>query len=242
MARQLGGGKFIGTMGGITGYMRNGGLFVKSAEDKSTGRERLTSKKKRYNNDEFGSASRSGRLIRQAAGPLLMHMKDGSMVNRLSVALHRLIVLDTINGRGERKVLEQNLHHIEGFEFNKNAQTTDIIQCLYEYNADGERGLMKVFFKPFIPLEKIAAPTWATHFKLVVLGAIINLERMAEECDSAQSGLWRVDTSESIAVELNLTLRMETEGVKMLFMGVRFYEEGKCLREENGMRLICVKY
>jgi len=241
MAKQTSVIKFVGTMGGLTGYLRDGKYFIKSAETNNPRSEQ----KKRKNNPEFGEVSRTGRLIREAADILLCQVRDGSHVNRLTKALHPLIQLDIIHPCKERKILKEHLHLIKGFEFNHKAQLKDLITCPYEYSLDEETGIMNVFFPPFIPAQNIIAPSGATHFRFEALGCAFNLETQENEFSLSASNDWSITTTEAIAIELRVSLPLKVEGAKMLMLTVLFLEENsgemQLMRERNGMRVVEVK-
>jgi hypothetical protein len=241
MAKQTSIIKFVGTIGGVTGYLRDGKHFIKSAEANNPTSEQ----KKRKNNPEFGEVSKTGRLIREVADILLCQVRDGSHVNRLTKALHPLIQLDTIHPCKERKILKEHLHLIKGFEFNQKAQLKDLITCPYEYSLDEETGIMNVFFPPFIPAQNICAPRGATHFRFEALGCAINLEIQENEFSISSSNDWLVTTTEAIAIELRVSLPLKIEGTKILMLAVLFFEEKsgdmELMKERNGMRVVEVK-
>lgn len=238
MAKQAG-FKFIGKLGGLTGFIRGGKFFVRAGEDAQA------EKKRRNNNPEFGRASAAGKLIRNACGVLLFQSKDGSRVNRLTSAMQGLIALDKYHRSGERKVLDEHLHLLKGFEFNKNAEIGKIIRCSYEHSIDGESGIMKVFFKPFIPKESIDAPYGSTHFKIAAEGASVNIDANKCEHNYAESGYWGVNTTDAIGIELVVSLPLEVNGAKMLYLGVEFFKEAEGvmekMKEKNGVRLVDVR-
>jgi hypothetical protein len=246
MGRQTGAIKFIGKVGTVTGYIRDGQHLIKSAEESNPGNKRAQSqRKKRENNTEFGNASSAGRRIREAANLILSWTARGSYVNRLTSAMQGLVELDTGNPFKQRKVLGEHLHFIKGFEFNEKAEVSKIIVCDYEYNIDADSGIMTVFFKPFVPKESIAMPRGATHFRLAAQGCVVNTEKDNHEQSSALSATWSVGTTEAIAIELRVSLPLKVEGAKMLMLGVHFYEEKfgkmKLMKERSGVRVVEVK-
>ncbi|WP_374165915.1 hypothetical protein [Arcticibacter sp. MXS-1] len=66
---------------------------------------------------EFGLASSSARIIRQAFHPLHRDLHDGAMVNRLTSAVSRSIRASS-KERGERDLHDGDLSFLEGFSFN----------------------------------------------------------------------------------------------------------------------------
>lgn len=97
MAKQTGILPFTGKLGNLIGYRRNGSYFVRSMPE-----EVRQTTATRQSSRNFGIASRTGKLIRQAITPQLSIGRDGTLVNRLNKAL--------IQGR---------LQQLEGFRFNR---------------------------------------------------------------------------------------------------------------------------
>lgn len=238
MAKQTSVIKFVGTIGEVTGYVRDGKHFIKSAEANNPRSEH----KKRKNNSEFGEASKTGRLIRQAADTIISLVRDGSHVNRLTKALQPLIHLDTIHPARERKILREHLHLIKGFEFIRKAELKDLISSPYEYSLDEGTGIMNIFFPPFIPAQNIFAPRGATHFRFEALGCTLNLETQQHEFNISSSNDWPVGTTDAIAIELRISLPLKIEGAKMLMLSVQFFQEkfGKMqlMEERSGVKVI----
>lgn len=81
---------------------------------------------------EFAAVSKTGRLIRDAFGPFIQQVKDGTMVNRLNKELVALKQADTKNCRGERRA-ETMLADTEAnkpfriFQFNEQVKVYELL-------------------------------------------------------------------------------------------------------------------
>lgn len=86
---------------------------------------------------EFGLASNCARIIRQAFYPHALHA-DGSMINRLNVAVLKCIKNSYGKARGERDLHDADLKHLEGFQFNKNSPMREVllVRPVAELGAD----------------------------------------------------------------------------------------------------------
>lgn len=118
MAKQTGILPFTGKLGNLIGYRRNGSYFVRSMpeEVKQTTATRQSSR-------NFGVASRTGKLVRQAITPQLSIGRDGTLVNRLNKAL--------IQGGKDR------LQQLEGFRFNRHTGVEKFFSRLPMLSTDG---------------------------------------------------------------------------------------------------------
>jgi hypothetical protein len=241
MAIQAGLMPMIGTIDELVFYKRRGKLVVrrKGTRDKKWYAETPTLASCRRNNREFANASKAGKLIRESVKPLLLRVKDGYMTNRMMSAVLEIVKKDVRNPWGERKVCDENIKELEGFEFNNVMPVKKVMKAEPEIEIDKERGIMTVFFKPFIPTEMIKAPKGSTHFKIVSAGVSINFDECKHEVSLSESKMWETKTKEALSIELRNSLDMKMDGVQMLFWGVQFYRNGewKPFSEKNCLRL-----
>jgi len=75
----------------------------------------------RENNAEFGRACIGSKKLRDVLRSIILLTSDAKMANRLTSRIARIIKADTVNIRGERKVLPENLSMLKDFSFNATA-------------------------------------------------------------------------------------------------------------------------
>lgn len=136
---------FTGRLNNVIGYCRHGVHYLRSrpAAVRQTTATRQAARR-------FGMASCSGRLIRQAYGPLLDTRYEGSLVNRLNKAL----VLAGSQPEG-----------ITGFRFNANTGLERFFPVLPVTTAAGE---------VHIPAQALSVVRKATHLEVTLIAVRID--------------------------------------------------------------------
>jgi hypothetical protein len=84
---------------------------------------------------DFSTASKAGRLIRQALKPYTSKYKDGSLHYRLNALLGQILRLDTESPAGQKRLLPENISLLTGFRFNNDARVPKMDQV--EINESG---------------------------------------------------------------------------------------------------------
>ena len=143
MAIQTGQIRFTGRIGDLIGYYRNGVHCLRSRPTKVH-----QTKATRQAAQQFGIASRKGKLIRQVFAPHLQGRKDGGWVNRLNKTL-----------------IESGLEGLQGYRFNLQ---TGIDTFFSKFTIDNNNLLQ-------IPAQELPAlPCKATHLEVKLIAASIN--------------------------------------------------------------------
>ncbi|QEC41554.1 hypothetical protein [Pseudobacter ginsenosidimutans] len=143
MAIQTGQIRFTGRIGDLIGYYRNGVHCLRSRPAKVH-----QTKATRQAAQQFGIASRKGKLIRQAFAPHLNGRKDGGWVNRLNKTL-----------------IQSGLEGLKGYRFN---QQTGIETFFPQFTIDHNNLLQ-------IPAQVLPAlPRKVTHLEVKLIAASIN--------------------------------------------------------------------
>ena len=123
MARQKGIIKLDGTLDDISFIKTSDGFIAKMKGGVSASRIKsdpafeLT----RQNMQEFNSAAKAGKLLREAFATAVKNSSDGRVISRLVKDLMKVIKSDTSNARGLRTVAKGNLGFLQGFNFNVQA-------------------------------------------------------------------------------------------------------------------------
>jgi len=158
--------KIEGTLDGMTFYKGKDGYLVRTKGGVSKARIQNDPAfiRTRENGTEFGQSATSGKLLRQALTPLLVDVKDGTLIARLMKTMTGVKNADTTSVRGSRNVA-MGLNTAEGktwlkeFDFNSQAKLKSIVLADYQLNTTtGE-----IAMSNFIPLQHMNVPGGATH-------------------------------------------------------------------------------
>ncbi|SIN67588.1 hypothetical protein [Chitinophaga niabensis] len=122
MARQTGPVTFTGKLGNLIGYEVDGVHLLRSMpahveRSYATKRSAL----------DFGTASKGGRLLRNALSGELEIPDDGKLVNRINKVLQAIVKADAHHFPGQRRILTRHLPALTGFNLNS---TTKLDQLL----------------------------------------------------------------------------------------------------------------
>ena len=220
MARQKGIIKLDGTIGGITFYKSQDGYLAR--EKGGVPADRIANdpafQRTRENGAEFGRAGKAGKILRTAIRAMLQNAPDSKMVSRLTTEMVKVIQADVTNTRGQRNVIDGEAELLEGFEFNINGKLGTTIYAPYSATIDRVTGALSVSIPAFVPLNMIAAPGGATHFKIVSAGAEIDFENETFVMDSSASAVLPWDTTATAV--LNLTNNVTANSTDPLFLAL----------------------
>lgn len=238
MARQSGIIKLKGTIGGISFFKSADGYMAR--EKGGVDSKRIASdpafKRTRENGQEFGRAGKAGKLVRNALRTLLQNARDARMVSRLTKALLAIIKTDTENTRGSRTVEAGNMNALSGFDFNINGKLETTLYAEHVKTLDRTTGELGLTIAPFNPLERIAAPAGATHFKVSGGGAELDFANGSFNFASADSGMLPLTSANTEELDLGVSLTAETTLPILQVMSVEFYQEvnGEMYALNNG--------
>jgi hypothetical protein len=178
MAKQKSLIKLKGTIGDITFYKTADGFVAreKTTLDGSRIATDPSFQRTRENGQEFGRAGKAGKLLRDAFRTVVQASSDSKMVSRLTSAMIKVIQADAVNARGLRNVIDGEAELLEGFEFNIQAPLQTILFAPFSTSMDRTTGAISLTLPVFVPSNAMAAPTGATHFKIIAAGAAIDFE------------------------------------------------------------------
>lgn len=166
MARQNGLIKIKGTLDNVNFYKTKDGDLarMKTSVDAARIKNDPAFVRTRENNQEFGMAASSGKLVRDAFRPMTMLAADGRVTARLTKLMSDIRKLDTTSARGERTVATAIAdplakEKLKGFNFNKEAILKSIL--FRPFTLDVNTGILEII--DLIPTNHIAAPQGATH-------------------------------------------------------------------------------
>lgn len=227
MAQQKGILPLKGTIGNINFYKSKDGYMAR--EKTSVTKERIANDpafaRTRENGAEFGRAGQAGKLLRTALRSLLLNTADSRMVARLTREMLRVVQADATNERGMRNVIDGEAALLEGFDFNANSKLSTSLFAPYAATIDRVTGVLQVQISSFIPLNMVAAPSGATHFKLVAAGVEVDFENKTYVV--AFSDSTSLPITSNATAPLNLSNPVTANSTKPLFLalGIEFYQE-----------------
>ena len=239
MAKQKGIIKLDGTIGGIT--------FYKTTEDGYLAREKggvsadkiandPAFQRTRENGEEFGRAGKAGKLLRNSIRAMLQNASDSRMVGRLTQKMVEVIQEDLTNPRGQRNVIDGEAELLEGFEFNINGKLGTTLYAPFTGTIDRVAGTLTANIPAFVPINMLAAPGGATHFKIVSAGAEVDFENETFVIDTQATAVLPWDSAATAVITLVNTVTPNSTHPLFLALGIEFYQEvnGQMYPLKNG--------
>jgi hypothetical protein len=232
MARQKGPLRFEGSVGELSFYRdKQHGYIVrrKGGPSRRQIKTRKSCARVRENNEEFGLASSAGALLRQAFAPLIQPCREYSMSRRLQAELLALVKADTTHGRGERKLLPENLPALKHFELSALCPSSRYFLLPVQRKGTGEDLLVQA---PLLSLQGLVAG--ATHFEVCSVVVRIDFDKRKWSQQVQYSGKLKVGSE---ALPLCFNHDLPGEGILFYGAGILFYQEVngayKLLQEER---------
>ena len=238
MAKQKGIVKLDGTIGGITFYKSQDGYLAR--EKGGVTAQRIANdpsfQRTRENGAEFGTAGKAGKVLRNSIRGLLQNASDSRMVSRLTKDIVSVVQADTTNPRGLRKVTNNEVILLEGFEFNKNGKLGTTLYAPYTAIIDRAAGILSVNIPAFIPGSMIAAPGGTTHYKIVSAGAEVDFDNEKFVVDSKETAILPWDTTPTAVINLANAVTPASTLPLFLALGIEFYQQvnGQMYPLKNG--------
>jgi hypothetical protein len=227
MAQQKGILPLKGTIGNINFYKTKDGYLAR--EKTSINKERIANDpafaRTRENGAEFGRAGQAGKVLRTALRSLLLNTADSRMLSRLTREMMKVIQADAINDRGLRNVIDGEAELLEGFEFNVNSKLGTSLFAPFTTAINRVSGLLSISIPSFVPVNMVAAPSGATHFKLVSAGVEIDFENKSYVVDVSNGGSLQLSATGTAALTLDHQVTANSTKPLFLVFGIEFYQE-----------------
>lgn len=227
MAKQKGIIKLEGTIGDITFFKSQDGYLAR--EHAPVSAEQIANdpafQRTRENNAEFGRAGKASALVRNALRAVIQNAKDARLAARLTGEFSKVIKADLTNPRGLRNVIDGEAELLEGFNCNKNAPLSSTLYAPYSAGINRATGVCAVDLQSFIPANSIAAPSGATHFKILIMAAAINFE--TEQYDNQLQETAMLPLNAVATAPINLSCNLPAAGTTPMFLalGIQFYQQ-----------------
>lgn len=240
MAQQKSFIKLEGKIGDLTFFKTQNGYQAREKGGISASRIATDPKfqRTRENNAEFGRGGAAAKKLRDALRPFIQLTSDGRMVNRLGSRMQRIVRADTVNDRGERQVLPENLPLLRNFNFNAAADVGNTFFIAPTSSIDAATGTGSVSIAAFDPKAAIAKPQGATHyqFSAAIAAVHFNDDEVPVLFNMQESDM--LSLSETTSEPLTLEPSVGNPGDAALFLcfAISFYQEvnGKHYSLNNG--------
>jgi len=238
MAQQKGIIPLQGTIGNITFYKSKDGYMAR--EKSGLNADRIANDpsfaRTRENGAEFGRAGNAGKVLRSAIRALLLNTADSRMIARLTREMMKVIQADTVNERGLRNVIDGEAELLTGFEFNANSKLGTVLFAPFTQSINRVTGVLEINIPSFIPVNMVAAPSGATHYKLVSAGVEIDFEQQTYTVATSNNAAAVIDVNATAALTLTHQVTANSSRPLFLVLGIEFYQEvnGNLYSLKNG--------
>lgn len=199
MAKQIGLLKIEGTLDGLSFYSSKNGLIVRKKAGVSSERIKNDPRfvRTRENMEEFKSAAKIGKMLRDALRPVISNVADKKVTNRLSSALLKISRYDTTSIRGQRSALKgmsaaEGKILLKSFCFNEAKPLGKVLAKPLAVNTT--TGVVSL--ANFIPAEDLIFPVEATHAS--ISSCIVFVNASTNTCEIRTSNV--VSTASTTAV------------------------------------------
>jgi len=201
------------------------GIRSKSSLDKARLKSDPAFERTRENNNEFGNAATSGKILRRAIIDLVSNAKDNKLASRVTQVMSEVKNFDLISPRGQRNVAVGILTPdgkipLIGFNFNRRSSLSEVMQS--DYSLDTATG--EIVISNFIPTQKLIIPEGATHVEFTA--GFLNLDMTTLEKDMQISNVENLAIN-GITTTITLTPAAPAAGTGQSFylLKVAFFQE-----------------
>lgn len=228
MAFQRGSVKLEGKIGDLSFYKVDDNFLAKQKGGNS--KERIANdpifERTRENAMEFGNSSSFAKQLRlslkQSIGSSFELFSDPSLTNRLNKRINSMLKADSVNTRGNRQLLNENLFLLTGFSLNSVAALKDtfFIPLVAEW-LEAEK-LIRLKLPRFLPKSVTDAPVKASLFQFHICATMKVNDNL--QSIGMYSELFALDTVQE-AQDLDLLLGEMNADAAIVFFGVSFFSE-----------------
>lgn len=228
MAFQRGSVKLEGKIGDLSFYKVEDNFLAKQRGGHSKDRiaKDPSFERTRENAKEFGTASSFVKLfklsLKQSLERSFELFSDPSLTNRLNKRINSIVKADSVNARGNRQLLSDNLLLLTGFSLNDGASLKDtfFIPLVPEW-LETEK-LIRFKLPRFLPKSVTDAPDEAALFQFHICATMKVNENL--QSISMNSQLFPLDTVQE-AQDLDLLLGEINADATIVFFGISFFSE-----------------
>ncbi len=180
----------------------------------------------RQNNTEFARACVANRLLRYAFRLIMVNKADRYVSGRLTKTMFKILQSDSVNDRGERKVIQGELGILEGFNFNRDTSLQNVLRGPYNITIDKAVMQATIQFPSFMAKAMIEPTSGAHAFKLTSIAASLNLEEETWPVDPVETDILDIFRHPRKTLELQIPLHghKSTHAI-IVALGIEFFHE-----------------
>jgi len=175
----------------------------------------------RENIAEFTANAAVVKLLKDTIRPAIVRISDSRLHQRMVKRLLIILRTDPVNVRGERSVAEGDWNLLAGLEINASVGLSSTLKPeLVMINTATDWGIS---IQPFQPSDFVVIPEGATHFRVFVAAASIDMSSGNRSFQLEASANLPINT-EAPAINLSIAKALLTEPHKVLIVGVEFLQ------------------
>lgn len=229
MARQEGLIKLRGKIGDLSFYKDKNNGYQARMKGGPT-KEQINSdprfQRTRENGQEFGRAIQTAKQLRDMIREHLAQVGDPQFSNRLTARMRAIIQADTINARGERAVLLDNLPMIKGMECNLGSQLGNVFFVDVAPAYDRQTGEGTLAMPDFLAKTKVKGLEGATHVQVLLVALEFDpANPEAKAIDVVRSSYIDIGKSDNTNAEtLTVEVQPQANSAVITLMGLSYYQ------------------
>lgn len=224
MAKQTGIITLQGNVGRINFFKNRDGFQAREKGGVSKSRIMTDPKyaRTRENIAEFTANAAVVKLLKDTIRPAIVRISDARLHQRLIKRLLTILRTDAVNVRGERNVQEGDWNLLVGLEMNATVGLTSTLRPeLVMINTATDWGIT---IQPYQPSDFMLIPEGASHFKVFVAGASIDMQTGNRSFDLQSSGNLPINTVTQV-INLTVDKALLPEAHRVLIVGIEFLQE-----------------
>ena len=179
----------------------------------------------RENANDFGTAARGGKLIRNSVSSLIADARDRSLTSRMLKALMEVVKSDVTSPAGKGNLIDGNLALLTDFPFNASANLKGTLKADVTHNINRVTGQLTIDVPVFNPSLSLKAPSSTTHYQFVSGGAELDFELGTFKTDPQKSAELPLNSVATVAVTLTHAVTANSTKPLFLVFGVRFFRQ-----------------
>lgn len=177
----------------------------------------------RLNTQDFAKAGLAGKLIRRAFAPMIPSHAKSDLFVRLTQLCKAVIKSDTTHERGYRNLLDGDFSMFTKFEFTLPGFLADKLRVPFTLAVDRAAGTASISLPEYVPAAMIAFPDAATHCRLKLGAATLNINEGTHTFSLTQSA--DIPQAESAAAPATLTAQIPagTTDLVLLALAIEYF-------------------
>ncbi|MGB3342868.1 MAG: hypothetical protein WBA61_03065 [Aequorivita sp.] len=223
MAKQTGIIRLKGTLDGINFYGKDNARTAGGGYNTKAIKTKPSMARTRENASEFGHGSRVKRAFRTSLAPFLCIRKDGTLHGRMMQLFPKLIMLDRVNSRGERRVAP-GLETPRGRQLLRDFVLSPACEVFEVLGTSGVFDFpSRILEVADFDIKDVRFPSGATHLALTL--GLLHFDFASLEYKLNTSAPLYMDKSYAgTSFNLNVDLP-EIPGTAIAVLGIKFYQE-----------------